>query len=155
MSIYSKMSQADFDTYLDDLVSRMTPAAILSIAGVRALVQEELNNEVLDAWAKENPEHVMVAGCFCGLRGFEIEMTVEQAKSGSHQGACDEDVVELLKVPAIAAQLDTFGPDKIRAALAEYGAWDDEELQDDAQNRARALWSACCDAKENNRELCA
>jgi len=94
-----------------------------------------------------------VTGCFCGTRGFEIEMTLEQAESGSHQGACDEDIAELLKVPAISAQLDKFGPDSIRAALAEYGAWDAEELQDDDANRARALWVACCDARENNREL--
>jgi hypothetical protein len=94
-----------------------------------------------------------VVGCFCGIRGLEIAMTVEQAESGSHQGQCDDDIAALLRVPAIASQLDAIGADQIRAALKEYGAWDDDELADDAQNRARALWSACCDAKESNREL--
>lgn len=101
----------------------------------------------------ETNQEQLVSGCFCGLRGLEIQMTVEQADSGSHQGRCDEDIAELLKVPEISAQLDAIGPDAIRAALKEYGAWDAEELSDDEANRARALWSACCDAKENNREL--
>ena len=94
-----------------------------------------------------------VSGCFCGLRGLEITMTVEQASIGSHQGQCDEDIAALLKEPDIARQLDEIGPEAIRAALKEYGAWDEAELADDGQNRARALWSSCCDARESNREL--
>jgi hypothetical protein len=27
----------------------------------------------------------------------------------------------------------------------QYGAWDETELADDAQNKARILWIACCD----------
>jgi hypothetical protein len=92
----------------------------------------------------------LVRGCFCGTRGLEIELTLDQALSGSHQGACDEDVADLLRVPEISAQLDAIGPDAIRAALREYGAWSADELADDYQNRARALWSACCDARENH-----
>lgn len=90
-------------------------------------------------------------GCFCGTRGLEIAMTLKQALDCSHQGACDEDVAYLVRQPAIAAQLDKIGAGKIRAALKEYGAWDDEELNDGEQNRHRALWSAACDIRENNR----
>jgi hypothetical protein len=90
-----------------------------------------------------------VWGYFCGTWGLGIEMTLDQALSGSHQGACDDDIAELLKVPAISAQLDAIGADSIRAALKKYGAWDAEELADDDANRARALWSACCDVREN------
>lgn len=88
-------------------------------------------------------------GCFCGLRGLEIAMTLEQALSCSHSGRCDDDVDALLRDPAIAAQLDAFGPEAIRAAVREYGAWSAEELTDDDANRARALWSAACDIREN------
>lgn len=95
----------------------------------------------------------VASGCFCGLRGYEIEMTIEQALGASHAGQCDSDVAALSRVPEIAAQLDSFTPDEIREALKEYGAWTDEELQDDEQNRQRALWSAACDIRENNREL--
>lgn len=53
---FDKCSQEDFDRILDELVSKMTPASVLAIDGVRELVQEELNNEVLDEWARQNPE---------------------------------------------------------------------------------------------------
>lgn len=50
--------------------------------------------------------------------------------------------------PYVEAWLSRIGlaldPDEARAALREYGAWDDDELHDDAANRARILWTACC-----------
>lgn len=105
----------------------------------------------------EGRARLLVSGCFCGLRGLEIEMTVEQAASASHQGKCDEDVAVLLKEPAIAAQLDAISPEAIRAALREYGVFDDGSpdrgTSDDEANRARAVWLAACDARENNGEL--
>lgn len=88
-------------------------------------------------------------GYFCGLRGLEIVMTREQAESASHQGSCDADVAFLVKVPAIATQLDAFSPDEIRDALREYGAWDADELADEEQNRHRVVWSAANYIKEN------
>lgn len=88
-------------------------------------------------------------GCFDGLRGLEIAMTLEQARGASHQGQCDEDCEALARVPAISAQLDTMGADKIRDGLRECGAWDAEELADDAQNRVRAVWIAAGDIVEN------
>ena len=79
---------------------------------------------------------------------FELKLTKEQALSGSHQGACDEDIAELLKVPAIRRQLDKIPPDTIKAELSEYGAWDDTELANVDDNRARILWVACGDIRE-------
>ena len=57
---------------------------------------------------------------------IELQMTLEQARSASHQGQCDEDVRELSKVPAIARQLAKIDADTLRAELREYGAWDTE-----------------------------
>lgn len=94
-------------------------------------------------------ETELLPGCFCGLRGLEIQMTLEQAQSASHQGECDDDVRLLSQHPDIKVQLDAFDPDDIRAALKEYGAYDAEQLADDDQNRQRALWSAACDIREN------
>ncbi len=91
-------------------------------------------------------------GYFDGLRGTGIEMTLDQALSASHQGQCDSDVSALLRVPAIASQLDALDPDTIRDGLREAGAWDAEELADDDQNRHRALWLAACDINENQDE---
>lgn len=76
---------------------------------------------------------------------FTLELSAEHARQGSHQGACDADISELLTLPEIASQLDSIDPAKIANELREYGAWDDAELQDADQNRARILWIACGD----------
>ena len=71
-----------------------------------------------------------------------LEMTIEQARSASHQGKCDEDVEELIDNPSIKKQLDAIGADAIRDDLKEMGAWNDEELANDAENRLRFVWIA-------------
>lgn len=73
---------------------------------------------------------------------FEIVMTLEQARSASHQGQCDEDVSELLKHPKIQRQLKQIGTGDVVLELKEYGAWDQEELRDHPQNQARIIWLA-------------
>lgn len=83
---------------------------------------------------------------------FEIKMTLEQAKSVSHQGQCDEDVKFLSQEKAIARQFKKINPDDIRAELKEYGAWDEIELSDDAENIQRILWIAGCNIKEEDYE---
>ena len=71
-----------------------------------------------------------------------LTMTLEEAESCAHQGQCAPDVEELLKQPHISKQFDAMDPDDIRRDLAELGAWDDKELEDDAENRVRLLWVA-------------
>lgn len=73
---------------------------------------------------------------------FEIAMTVEDAHSMSHPGDCDDDVREFLNSPegtAIASQLRDKADD-VRAELRGYGAWDEDELKDDAANLRRIVW---------------
>lgn len=79
-----------------------------------------------------------------------IELTIAQddASSGSHQGACDEDIEQLARFPYIAAQLEELDEELVAAELSEYGAWDDAELADHQQNLQRLLWLACCDIME-------
>ena len=79
---------------------------------------------------------------------FELQMTLDQARSASHVGRCDDDVAELVKTPAIARQLRKINPDSIRAELAEYGAWDAAELSNDADNLQRIVWCAACNISE-------
>jgi len=79
---------------------------------------------------------------FATFDRFEIKLTRAQAATGYHSGACDEDIADLLKEPAIARQFRRIDPAAIRAELREYGAWSDEELGDETQNRARILWIA-------------
>ncbi len=45
-------------------------------------------------------------------------------------------------------------PDAIREELSEYGAWDDEELADDEQNRHRIVWCAACNVAEDETPDC-
>lgn len=92
----------------------------------------------------------MPRGCFDGLRGLEIEMSLDDAESASHQGECFEDVVALVAKPEIAAQLDKIGAETIRLALKESGGF--ENLHDDDLNRQRAAWMAACDIRENCSE---
>lgn len=80
---------------------------------------------------------------------IELQLTIEQAKLGSHKGQCDYDINELLTVPEIVVQLDKYSPELIANELYEYGAWSTSDLQDIAQNRARLLWIACGDIVEN------
>lgn len=83
---------------------------------------------------------------------IEIQMTLEQAHSASHQGQCDKDVLALSRVPEIKAQLDAIDPEVLKSELREYGAWDKDELADHAQNLQRILWLAAGDIIDNARE---
>ena len=74
---------------------------------------------------------------------FDIEMTLEQAEDCSHPGECIHDLEELVVEDRhIEAQIKRIGPDKIREELADWGAWDDEELANDVENVLRILWIA-------------
>jgi hypothetical protein len=82
---------------------------------------------------------------------IEIQMTMAQAESASHQGQCDDDVLALSNNRKIRAQLERIDPKILRDELREYGAWDDQELADHGQNLQRILWIAAGDIVENSR----
>lgn len=79
---------------------------------------------------------------------IELKMTRAQAAGASHSGSCDSDVLALSHEPAIHRQLEAIDPGLLRAELREYGAWDDEELQDHQQNLQRILWILAGDINE-------
>lgn len=74
--------------------------------------------------------------------GFDLVLTMEQARSASHPGDCADDVAALLTVPAIRRQLKKLLDVELRDELRSYGAWTDEELADRAANEARIVWIA-------------
>ena len=74
-----------------------------------------------------------------------------QAQSASHQGQCDDDVMALSNNRKIRRQLERISPEVLRKELAEYGAWDEQELADHGQNLQRILWIAAGDIVENSR----
>lgn len=88
---------------------------------------------------------------FVSSSGFvNIELTMEQALSASHPGQCTPDVKVLSEDPEVQRQLKAIDPSQLYAELAEYGTWDDVELQDYTANLQRILWLAANDIVENN-----
>lgn len=81
---------------------------------------------------------------------IELAISRPDARCGSHQGQCDDDVQALSRVPYIAKQLEKLDPKLLADELSEWGAWDDEELADHEQNLQRILWLACGDIVEGN-----
>lgn len=84
---------------------------------------------------------------------IELNITRNDAHTGYHQGQCDDDVAGLLNKPSIRRQMDKLDPKLIREELAEWGAWDDEDLKDHEQNKARMLWLACAGIVEELAEV--
>ncbi len=85
-----------------------------------------------------------------GSGRIELNITKAQASGASHPGPCDRDVMELSDVPAIRRQLVKLDPATVAAELREYGAWNDIELADHAQNLQRLLWLAAGDISDGN-----
>lgn len=78
---------------------------------------------------------------------FEIELPNEAVRDCHHRGACDADVD--FWEPRIEIKV---APDLIKAELAEYGAWDESELQDEKQNKKRLIWLAAAQIQEEECE---
>lgn len=85
------------------------------------------------------------------LGRLTINITPSDAKQGSHRGQCDEDIKTLIKKPYIKKQLDKLNPAVLADVLKEYGAWDEDELKDHAENIQRILWIACCNIVEESK----
>ena len=82
---------------------------------------------------------------------FAIDLTLEQAQSGAHQGCCDDDIAELRRNPDVVAELAKLSPKAVAAELKDYGAWEPDELADHDANLNRILWLACGNIVEEAR----
>lgn len=87
-----------------------------------------------------------------GNYSIHSQMKLAQAESVSHSGQCDRDVLELMRVPAIARQLAKIDPATLAKELREYGAWDTEQLANHMDNLMRLVWLAGCDISEENAQ---
>lgn len=88
---------------------------------------------------------------YADFERLTITMTLAQAESCSQPGRdAEPDVLELMQDPKIRRQRAKIDPDLIRQELSEFGAWEDEELQDDEENWKRILWAAACDIAEEH-----
>ena len=68
---------------------------------------------------------------------FELLIPEQAVKDCYHQGDCEDDCK--FWVDKVIA-LNNIDPNLIKEELKEYGAWEDEELNDDRQNWIRILW---------------
>ncbi len=53
---YSAMTDTEHYEILKRLVSNMSASTILGYGDVYSILSEELNNEILDVWAHQNPD---------------------------------------------------------------------------------------------------
>lgn len=85
---------------------------------------------------------------------IEFQMTLAQAESVSQPGkdAEEEDVRQLMRDPDMKEVVDYLfdNMDNVKEVLKEYGAWDDEELEDEDMNIVRMIWLAGNDISENH-----
>lgn len=101
-----------------------------------------------------NPESLYWAS----FNRFELRLPGQCVIDCSHSGACDEDVTNW--TPKIREQVarDVFPnaptDQAIREQLEEYGAWDDEALQDAEENWRRLVWCAACNVAEESEPDC-
>lgn len=75
-----------------------------------------------------------------------LSMDLKTAQSLYHRGNCDNDIETAL--PEFEEQFKTIDSADIRQELKEYGAWDEEELSDDYENKKRILWIAASNIVE-------
>jgi len=83
---------------------------------------------------------------------IELDITESDARIGSHAGQCDEDIDYLLTLDYIKKQLADIPVDLLVDELREYGAWNETELSDHEENKARLLWIACGDIVDQTEE---
>lgn len=87
-----------------------------------------------------------------GCGRIELAITLDDARSGYHQGQCGDDIAVLCRVPYIAEQLAGISPNVAREVAREYGRNDyghgPEDMNDHAANLAFVLWAACGDIVE-------
>ena len=84
-----------------------------------------------------------------GSGQIELQLRREDAEAMAHSGRCDEDVEYAIAIPYIAEQLAKIDPETLRDELKEYGAWDEAELADHAQNLQRILWLLAWEIVDN------
>lgn len=86
----------------------------------------------------------------CTNYGNDIKLTRKDAELCSQSGDCGPYVDEVLTKPYVKKQLSGLKPAQLAKELAEYGAWDTEELQDHNENIRRWIWISAANITEND-----
>jgi len=128
---------ADFARHLSDLRAEVANAVRISAGAEGSWTAEDVANlDRLAEWADANATQ--------GLQTYSnevVRLSEAVAFGCSGSGSQDANVASALggDAPGVEWLADA---DAIRDDLGEYGAWDADELADDAANRERALWLA-------------
>lgn len=82
---------------------------------------------------------------YAWIEHAEVELEIEQEdiEACTHPGQCFHDVAYVRLKPYIMKQLDKINASDVRLYLSEFGAWDNEELQNHEENLLRLVWCAC------------
>ena len=83
---------------------------------------------------------------------FELNVPQHIVDSVPRSGAVDNEINFHVYNSEIIDALDDIGAEKIRDELREYGAWEDDELADEKENRARLLWIAVGNIQEEQAQ---
>jgi hypothetical protein len=78
---------------------------------------------------------------------FELKLFPQAVEDCYHQGDCLSDVQFWLDKIREINQIDDV---KIKEELKEYGAWDDEELNDINKNWEKIIWLGAGNIQEDN-----
>lgn len=84
------------------------------------------------------------------IDGLEVPDWV--VDSCPQSGNCDNALAEFREDDEVKAELDKLDPEQLKKELAEYGAWDDEQLNNHDENLTRILWIAIGNIWEEKHE---
>lgn len=82
---------------------------------------------------------------------FELRLPGAAVMGCSHSGQCDADVAHYAPQTERPARCTAQA---LRDELREYGAWDDNELQDDTANWQRIIWIAAGNIADEDTPDC-
>lgn len=77
---------------------------------------------------------------------FEIELPEDAVTDCSHRGECYDDVSHW----QTKIDLSHIADNELSEELSEYGAWDEEELQNREDNEKRIVWIAAGNIKDSD-----
>jgi len=86
-----------------------------------------------------------------GNYGVSIRLTKADALNVSQAGDMSSQVCDLLQKGYVKKQADKIDPVALCDELRDYGAWDNDQLQDHKANLERLVWIAGGDIRENDR----
>lgn len=80
--------------------------------------------------------------------GNDLKLTRQDAMNCSVSGDNEPSVKIVMDKPYVKSQLQNLDKEKLKRELKEYGAWDDNQLNDHSENLMRWVWISASDISE-------